>query len=156
MAEPQDSLPGRKIRQTRERLDRMRRLARDDDDHDGIELFGALCDYLDELCGQAWDEQPPPAGRRERATTMISAIMAAPADPPIRRLTQPVNASVTLARGRELAIRLVGADDWRAELGAALIELYRFLDTLHGGSFTQLLNSAERRQVAAVLAEADQ
>ncbi|WP_460811026.1 hypothetical protein [Microlunatus endophyticus] len=70
-----------------------------------------------------------------------------------RRLDQPVNAAVTLAQGRQLADRLARAGDWQAGLGDALIDLYDYLDQLHGGTLTALLNSAERRRVAAVVSD---
>lgn len=179
MAEAPGSLPEQQVRRTRERMPRMRRLAQTDDERDGIELFGALLEYLDELCGPGFSEQPLPAGQLDRVAAMITEIRAAaPSSSPIggqdqhqaqdqdqqgrppgaesevvRRLDHPINASVTLVQGRELAERLIDGDEWQAGLGEALTGLYEYLDQLHGGSFTELLNSAERRRVAAALAD---
>lgn len=156
----------------------MRRLAGGDDECDGIELFGALLDYHDQLFGAELSGRPLPPSQLASAAAMITVIRTegpggsastrqdqrrdqdhdveqpSGVDPgALRRLDGPVNASVTLAQGRELAERLADADDWQAELGDAIKELYSYLDQLHGGSFIELLNSAERRRVAAALAD---
>ena len=149
-----------------DRIPWMRRLAQKDDERDGIELFGALVEYLDQLCGPDLPDRSFPAGQQERMGAMITGIRAGAAvgspsrrqdhqgagPEDVRRLDRPVNASVTLAEGRELAARLFNDGDWRAELGDAIKGLYGYLDQVHGGSFTELLNSAERRRVAAALA----
>lgn len=158
MTDDPDSQAAQQIRQTRDRLPRLHRLADSDDVYDGVELFGALCDYLDQLYGPpGFDRLLPPADRT-RVISVINRIRAdrRAEDPEVpRRLTQPVSAAITLDQGRQLADRLAGADDWRSGLGDALIDLYDYLDQLHGGAFTELLNSAERRRVAAVIADPD-
>ena len=139
----------------------MRRLAHSDDARDGIELFAALWEYRQQLCGPSDRDRMSSAGRSARVTAMIARIRAESVTEPavqhdqqdVRRVDQPVNAAVTVTQGRELADRLVGTDDWQAELGAALNQLYDQLDRLHGGSFTELLNSTERRRVAAAVAD---
>lgn len=146
-----------RIRQTRGRLPQLRRLANTDDAHDGIELFAALCDYLDQLYGPPGFERLLLPPERARVTLMINRIRAdrRAAEPIPRRLRQPVNAAVTLIQGRQLADRLARTDDWQAGLGNAIIDVYDYLDLLHGGRFTELLNSTERRRVSAVLTDPD-
>lgn len=168
MVEAPESLPAQQIRRTRERMPRMRRLACSDDERDGVELFGALLEYLDELCGPGWRDRPLLPTEVDRAAVLINELrLETPTGSPIGqqdqqavrpevvRLDQPVNAGVTVTQGRELAERLAGGGDWQAALGEALIELYARLDQLHGGRFTELLNSAERRRVAAALSDSD-
>lgn len=167
MVEMPESVPEQKIREIWNRMPRMRRLACSDDERDGIELFGALLEYLDQLCGPGLPDRPLSPSDTERVARLITAIrLESPAGPPtgqqdqhgagpevVRRLDQPVNAGVTVAQGRRLAERLAAGEDWQAALGEALIELYACLDQVHGGSFTELLNSTERRRVAAALSD---
>ncbi|MEV6414910.1 hypothetical protein [Kribbella sp. NPDC051718] len=132
----------------------LRQLA-DGDSYDGIELFAALCEYLDQLYGGAgFDELLPEPELTELGGLVRSVGSTTPADPdgdPLDRLDQPVNSAVTLAEGRQLAAYLAAADDWQGELGRALQGLYSYLDHLYGGpgTFTRLLTREEREQVAA-------
>jgi hypothetical protein len=132
----------------------LRQLA-DGDAYDGIELFTALCGYLDQLYGGAgFGELLPEPQLTELSGLIRSVASTTPADPdgdPLDRLDQPVNSAVTLAEGRELAAHLAAADDWQGELGRALQGIYGYLDHLYGGpgSFTRLLTREEREQVAA-------
>lgn len=149
------------IRRTRDRIVRMRRLAATGDEQDGVELFAALCDYLDQLHGEPGFDRLLPVDLRSRVASMITRILAdapsgsAPQRAPdvVRRLNQPVNAAVTLAEGRRLARRLAAGTGWPGDLGVWLTALYDYLDKLHGGRFTQLLNSVERRAIAALIAD---
>ncbi|MDX6263978.1 MAG: hypothetical protein QOH84_5666 [Kribbellaceae bacterium] len=127
----------------------------DGDAYDGIELFTALCDYLDQLYGgTGFDEVLTEPQLTELSSLIRSVASTTPADPdgdPLDRLDQPVNAAVTLAEGRELAAYLAGLDDWQGELGRALQGLYAYLDHLSGGpgAFARLLTREEREQVAS-------
>lgn len=122
-------------------------------EYDGLELFGALTSYLDELYGGAGFDRllPEPeraalAGRIRKARKPVD-LSTTEAD---ARLDQPVNAAVTLAEGRELATELAAADEWQGELGRCLQALYSYLDQLYGGpgAFTELLSPEEVAQVA--------
>jgi hypothetical protein len=125
------------------------------DAYDGIELFTALCDYLDQLYGgTGFDEVLPEPQLTELGNLIRNVASTTPADPdggPLDRLDQPVNSAVTLAEGRELATYLAGLEDWQGELGRALQGLYSYLDHLSGGpgAFTRLLAREEREQVAS-------
>jgi len=132
----------------------LRQVATDGESYDGIELFTALCDYLDALYGGSGFDRLLPEPEQAELRGLIRRALARPdADPvydPLVRLDQPVNAAVTLAQGRELAAGLAGSADWPGELGRALQGLYSYLDQLHGGpgAFTELLTPDEREQVA--------
>ncbi|HEU4946234.1 MAG TPA: hypothetical protein VFT31_03675 [Kribbella sp.] len=130
-------------------------------EYNGLELFGALTQYLDQLYGgDGFDRLLPDsdravmAGLIRRATTGPLALdqdgvpLTAQVDP---RLEQPVNAAVSLVEGRRLAAELATADGWQRELGRALQALYSYLDELHGGpgTFAELLTPEERAQIAA-------
>jgi hypothetical protein len=152
----------------------LRQVATTGAEYDGIELFTALCDYLDQLYGGAgFDRLLPEQDRvvigaliqriRGKARTGsvvldddgvpvdLSATEADPEYDTLVRLDQPVNAAVTLAQGRKLAADLAAAGEWQGELGKALQGLYGYLDELYGGpgTFTELLTPDERAQVAA-------
>lgn len=145
----------------------------DGDAYDGIELFTALCDYLDQLYGGVGFDQLLPERERTELGGLVQRALgrartgsvlldddgvpvdlaASDTDPvydTLLRLDQPVNATVTLAQGRRLAAELAGAEDWQGELGRALQSLYSYLDQLSGGpgAFTELLTPDEREQVA--------
>lgn len=139
----------------------LRHVATTGAEYDGLELFGALTGYLDELSGGSGFDRLLPDPERTALAAAIQSIhgVRAPlaldddgvpvdADP---RLDQPVNAAVTLAEGRRLAADLATADGWQGELGKALQALYTYLDDLHGGpgAFTELLTPDERARVAA-------
>lgn len=150
--EEDPGLAGRRVPRIRSEIERMRRLIRTDEEADGIELFTALCDYLDELSGGAgFDRLLSPAERTQLASVInkVQVQSDSGSEPPVR-LDQPVNAAVTLAAGRQLARRLTRSGDWQAGLGVTLMALYDYLDELHGGPgrFTVLLNSRERALVA--------
>lgn len=123
--------------------------------YDGIELFSALCEYLDQLYGgTGFDELLPEPQQAALGGLIRSVVSTTPADPdgdPLDRLDQPVNSAVTLAEGRELTAYLAAAEDWQGELGRALQALYTYLDHLYGGpgTFTRLLTREEREQVAS-------
>ncbi|SDS06112.1 hypothetical protein [Microlunatus soli] len=146
-------LAGVPVIRVRTEIQRLRRLARSDDEQDGIELFAALCDYLDELSGPAgFDRLLSPPERETMAAAITRARVQSDSGPdPVVRLDQPINAAVSVADGRGLARRLSRSGDWQAGLGVSLMALYDYLDDLHGGRdrFTVLLNSQERRLVAA-------
>ncbi|WP_427893711.1 hypothetical protein ACQHIV_12100 [Kribbella sp. GL6] len=135
------------------------RIAPDDRGYDGIELFLALCEYLDELHGTDRDRGRFGFGSfytGARLDELAAAVQAARGpetawDPDSYRLEQPVNAAVTLAEGRELTEWLVRRQDWERQVGLSLRALYRYLDQLYGGEglFNQLLTGPEREQVAA-------
>jgi hypothetical protein len=152
---------------------RLRQVATTGTAYDGIELFDALCGYLDQLYGgsgfdRLLDEPDLMVmsgliqGTRGRARTGsvllddngvpvdLSATEADPVFDTLVRLDQPVNAAVTLAQGRKLAADLAATDGWQGELGRALQGLYTYLDHLYGGpgTFTELLTPEEREQIA--------
>ncbi|MFI5733171.1 hypothetical protein ACIA49_23865 [Kribbella sp. NPDC051587] len=125
----------------------LRHVATEGPEYDGVELFLALCEYLDQLHGgHGFDSlQPDPAlaqAVREQRKRRAGAG---------ERLEQPVNSAVTLEEGRALAAALVSVEDWQHELGLALQGLYTYLDQLYGapGAFTELLSSDERLRVAS-------
>lgn len=132
----------------------LRQLA-DGDAYDGIELFTALCDYLDQLYGGTGFDQLLPEPQLSELGGLIQRVASTtPADPDgdtLDRLDQPVNSAVTLSQGRQLAAYLATAEDWQGELGRALQGLYTYLDQLSGGpgAFVSLLTREEREQVAA-------
>ncbi|TCN37988.1 hypothetical protein EV644_110122 [Kribbella orskensis] len=151
----------------------LRQVATTAAEYDGIELFTALCDYLDQLYGgPGFDALLPEPDRvamagliqgiRGRAATGsvvlddhgvpvdLSTTEGDPAYDTLVRLAQPVNAAVTLAQGRRLAAELGESEGWQRELGRALQGLYTYLDQLYGGSgaFTELLTPEERVLVA--------
>lgn len=144
----------------------LRVVVTDPAEYDGLELFLALCDYLDQLYGGAGFDRLLPARERVQLASVIQRVRGAAAagsDALQERLDQPVNAAVTLAQGRALAAHLAdagagavgvvggGAGEWQAQLGKALQGLYAYLDELYGGAgtFSELLTPQERAQVAA-------
>jgi hypothetical protein len=148
-----------------------RQVASTDDQYNGVELFGALCGYLDDLYGADGFDRLPTDDQRSILAAGIARIRTEaptgsvlpddsseetePDDQDVVvRLDQPVNSAVTLADGRVLAERLAAADGWQRELGRALIALYALLDDLYGGpgDFVELLDLTERAEVAERLA----
>ncbi|MEV6286367.1 hypothetical protein [Kribbella sp. NPDC051770] len=123
-------------------------------EYDGLELFGALISYLDELSGGAGFDRLLPEPERTALAARIQTVRRSmdlsttEADP---RLDQPVNAAVTLAEGRELAAELAADPEWQGELGRCLQALYTYLDQLYGGpgAFTDLLTPEEAADVSA-------
>ncbi|ADB32350.1 hypothetical protein Kfla_3289 [Kribbella flavida DSM 17836] len=137
-------------------------------EYDGLELFGALTEYLDDLYGGAGFDRLLPEPERTALAGRIQAVRGRSGPAPVEldehgvpvdlsateadpRLDQPVNAAVTLLEGRRLAAELATAGDWQGELGGCLQALYTYLDQLYGGpgAFTELLTPEERAQVAA-------
>lgn len=122
-------------------------------EYDGVELFLALCEYLDELHGARGFDEVLTGPERSALTEAVRRIRgkAVVRDERDERLVQPVNASVTLAEGRVLADALATADEWQRQLGLALQGLFSYLDQLYGGpgAFTELLTSEERERVAS-------
>ncbi len=152
----------------------LRQVAGNDTEYDGIELFAALCDYLDQLYGGAGFDRLLVSPDRDALAEVVQRtrgkartgsvtlddhgvpvdLSTGDADPyydTLVRLDQPVNAAVTLATGRRLAAELAASDGWPGEVGRALQGLYSYLDQLYGGpgTFTELLTPEERAQVAA-------
>jgi hypothetical protein len=152
----------------------LRQVAATETEYDGIELFTALCDYLDQLYGGAGFDRLLAAPDRDSLAGLVQRtrgkartgsvalddhgvpvdLSGTEADPlydTLVRLDQPVNAAVTLANGRRLAAELAATDGWPGEVGRALQGLYSYLDQLYGGpgTFTELLTPEERVQVAA-------
>jgi hypothetical protein len=146
------------------------------DDYDVLELFGALCEHLDQLYGGfGFDRLFPPPARAEVAGLVAKIRGGVPTGAPtldddgrpvdfgnpgtdryldgVIRLDQPVNSALTLAEGRHAAARLAAVGDWRSEIGRALQGLYAYLDELYGGpgAFDELLNSEDRRKVAGLV-----
>ncbi|MEV0285160.1 hypothetical protein AB0H36_13710 [Kribbella sp. NPDC050820] len=122
-------------------------------EYDAVELFLALCDYLDQLHGSPGFDRVLPEAERSGLADVVRRVRGRSAVPDEdgERLVQPVNSAVTLAEGRVLAAHLEAADGWQRELGLALQGLFSYLDQLYGepGSFTELLTSAERDRVAS-------
>lgn len=121
---------------------RLRQVVTTGTEYDGLELFNALCDYLDQLYGGVgFDRLLPPEDRaaiaglvqrvRGRAGTGSVVLddngvpvepAASEGDPEydtLVRLDQPVNAAVSLVQGRKLAAELAASGDWQAEVGKA-------------------------------------
>jgi hypothetical protein len=119
-----------------------------DAEYDAVELFLALCDYLDQLHGSPGFDRILPDPERSALGLAVREVRAGGSD---ERLVQPVNASVTLAEGRVLAAELARADGYQRQLGLALEGLFSYLDQLSGGpgAFTELLTSGERERVAS-------
>ena len=130
----------------------LRHVATPGPEYDGVELFLALCDYLDELYGGIGFDRVLPTPERSALAGVVLRVRGKVVVPDEdgERLLQPVNAAVTLAEGRVLAGELESADGWQRELGLALQGLYIYLDQLYGGpgAFTELLTSEERQRVA--------
>lgn len=119
-------------------------------EYDFVEHFQALCSHLDELYGgDGFTWLLDPVSRRAVAERIGQLRQAGDAT----RLTQPVNSAFTLSQGREVAAAAAPVDDWKGELGRALQGVYGYLDELYGGPgrFDELLNSAERPQVAELI-----
>ncbi|QNE22517.1 hypothetical protein F1D05_37225 [Kribbella qitaiheensis] len=162
------------VPEARRMVAQLRQVAGNELEYDGIELFSALCDYLDQLSGGAGFDRLEAGAeldslarlvQRTRGRTRTGAVAlddhgvpidlaGADADPlydTLVRLDQPVNAAVTLAAGRRLAAELASTDGWPGEVGRALQGLYTYLDQLYGGpgTFTELLTPEERALIAA-------
>jgi len=128
-------------------------VATDGPEEEGVELFLALCDYLDELHGGIGFDRVFTGPERSALADVVRRVRGRSVvpDPKGERLVQPVNAAVTLVEGRALAADLEGAEGWQRELGLALHGLYSYLDQLYGGpgAFTELLTTTERDRVAS-------
>jgi hypothetical protein len=147
------------VSEARELVHDLRRTVLGGREYDGIELFLALCEYLDDLHGI--DRARGRYGFGHFATgaefeSLAAAVQTARGpdvewDPESDRLVQPVNAAVTLAEGRDLITWLEARAAWERQLGLSLRALYTYLDQLYGGpgTFNQLLTRREREQVAA-------
>lgn len=132
---------------------RLRHVASDGPEYDGVELFLALCDYLDELYGGYGFDRVYAGPERSALAEVVRRVRGRNAVPDLNgeRLVQPVNAAVTLVEGRDLASDLEDLDGWQRELGRALHALYSYLDQLYGGpgAFNELLTTTERDRVAS-------
>jgi hypothetical protein len=141
------------VPEARNVIAQLRHVAADGPEYDGVELFLALCDYLDELHGGAGFDRVFTGSERSALAGAVRRVHGRSAVPDRdgERLVQPVNAAVTLTEGRALAAELESADAWQRELGRALHGLYSYLDQLYGGpgAFTDLLTTAERDRVAS-------
>lgn len=131
----------------------LRHVATTGPEYDAVELFLALCDYLDQLHGSLGFDRILPEAERSALVQVVRRVRGRSAVPDEdgERLVQPVNSAVTLAEGRVLAAHLESADGWQRELGLALQGLFSYLDQLYGGpgAFTELLTSEERERVAS-------
>ena len=139
--------------EARSMVARLRHVAKGSE-YDGVELFLALCDYLDELHGDIGFDYVYAGAERAALANAIRKIRGPrpkKPNPDGERLIQPVNASVTLVEGRALAAELAAQDGWQRDLGLATQALYSYLDQLYGGpgAFTELLTSTERDTVAS-------
>lgn len=137
------------VSESRRVVARLRHVATTGPEYDAVELFLALCDYLDQLHGSHGFDRLLPATERSALARAVQQVRGPDEDG--ERLVQPVNAAVTLPEGRVLAAGLAEAGGWQRELGLALQGLYSYLDQLSGGqgAFTELLTSAERARVAS-------
>jgi hypothetical protein len=141
------------VPEARSLVARLRHVAADGPEYDGVELFLALCDYLDQLHGRIGFDYVftgPEQSALADAIRQIRGLNPVP-DPDRSRLVQPVNAAVTLVEGRVLAAELAGGTGWQQQLGLAVQGLYSYLDQLYGGpgAFDELLTSLERQRVAS-------
>lgn len=147
------------VGQGRAQVHELRRVVAGGREYDGIELFLALSEYLDELHGSdrargryGFDSFYTGAQLEELTTAVRTERGPDTAwDPESYRLDQPVNAAVTLAEGRDLIDWLEARSGWERQLGLSLRALYAYLDQLYGGpaTFNQLLTPRERQRVAA-------
>jgi hypothetical protein len=141
------------VPEARSMVAQLRHVASDGPEYDGVELFLALCDYLDELYGGYGFDRVYTGPERSALADVVRRVRGRNAvpDPDGERLVQPVNAAVTLVQGRTLAADLETSDGWQRELGRALHGLYSYLDQLYGGpgAFNELLTTVERDRVAA-------
>ncbi|MFI5692308.1 hypothetical protein ACIA58_10755 [Kribbella sp. NPDC051586] len=141
------------VSEARSMIARLRHVADDGPEYDGVELFIALCDYLDQLHGGIGFDYVFTGAERQGLADAVRKVRGRSVvpDPRGERLAQPVNAAVTLVEGRALTAWLEERDGWQQDVGRALRALYTYLDQLHGGpgAFNELLTTAERRRVAA-------
>jgi hypothetical protein len=141
------------VSEARSVVAQLRHVATIGPEYDAVELFLALCDYLDQLHGPPGFDQFLTEAEQSALADVVRRIRgkAVVPDEEGERLLQPVNASVTLAEGRALAAELERADGWQREVGLALQGLFSYLDQLYGGpgAFTELLTSEERERVAS-------
>ena len=141
------------VPEARSMVARLRHVAADGPEYDGVELFLALCDYLDQLHGSIGFDYVFTGPERAALAESVRRVRGRSVvpDPSGERLVQPVNAAVTLVEGRELTAHLEEGDGWQRELGRALRGLYSYLDQLYGGpgAFNELLTTTERRRVAS-------
>ncbi|TDW22799.1 hypothetical protein [Kribbella kalugense] len=140
------------VSEARNMVARLRHVAGDGPEYDGIELFMALCDYLDQLYGGTGFDIVFTGAERQTLADSVRKVRGPNVvpDPDSFRLVQPVNAAVTLVEGRTLTAWLEERDGWQQELGKALHGLYIYLDQLYGGpgAFNELLTPSERLRVA--------
>jgi hypothetical protein len=141
------------VSEARSMIARLRHVAEDGPEYDGVELFLALGDYLDQLHGGIGFDYVFTGAQRQALADAVRTVRGRSVvpDPRGERLIQPVNAAVTLVEGRALTTWLEERDGWQQEVGRALRALYTYLDQLYGGpgAFNELLTTVERRRVAA-------
>ncbi|WP_328999354.1 hypothetical protein OHA18_33535 [Kribbella sp. NBC_00709] len=141
------------VPEARSMVARLRHVAGDNPEYDGVELFIALCDYLDQLYGGTGFDYVFTGAERQALADAVRQVRghSVVPDPSGERLIQPVNAAVTLVEGRALTTWLEERDGWQQEVGKALRALYTYLDQLYGGpgAFNELLTTTERKRVAA-------
>lgn len=141
------------IPEARSTVAQLRHHAGDGREYDGIELFLALCEYLDRLHGELGFDYFRTGADQAALAASVQEVRGPKIepDPDTDRLVQPVNAAVTLVEGRELLIWLEGRPGWERQVGLCLRAMYAYLDQLYGGpgTFNQLLKPAELERVAA-------
>ncbi|MGW7685966.1 hypothetical protein ACWGID_34795 [Kribbella sp. NPDC054772] len=141
------------VSEARSMVARLRHVADDGPEYDGVELFLALCTYLDQIHGGIGFDYVFTGAERAALADAVREVRGhhPVPDPRGERLIQPVNASVTLVEGRALTAWLEGRSGWQQQVGYALRALYTYLDQLYGGpgAFNELLTTLERKRVAA-------
>lgn len=141
------------IPQARSTVAELRHHAGDGREYDGIELFLALCEYLDRLHGQHGFDYFFTGAEQAALASAVQDVRGREIepDPDTDRLVQPVNAAVTLIEGRDLVLWLEARPGWERQIGLCLRAMYAYLDQLYGGpgTFNQLLKPAELERVAA-------
>ncbi len=93
------------IPEARSTVAQLRHHAGDGREYDGIELFLALCEYLDRLHGELGFDYFRTGADQAALAASVQEVRGPKIepDPDTDRLVQPVNAAVTLVEGRELA-----------------------------------------------------
>jgi hypothetical protein len=141
------------IPEARSMVAQLRHHSGDGREYDGIELFLALCEYLDRLHGKDGFDYLYTGAEQAALAAAVQEVRGPEIepDPDTDRLVQPVNAAVTLVEGRDLVIWLEGQPSWQREIGLCLRAMYAYLDQLYGGpgTFNQLLKRSELERVAA-------
>src|SRR3954463_9250242 len=106
------------VSEARSMVARLRHVAEDGPEYDGVELFIALCDYLDQLHGRIGFDYVFTGTERTELVEAVQRVRGRSVvpDPKGERLVQPVNAAATLVDGRALTAQLEQAQGWQQEL----------------------------------------